>query len=223
MCSESSSQHRCIQDGPRFDNLALRSLPVDSGPNRTRTVKGACFTRVKPTPLDSPQLVVASKDVFELLDLPANLVDATEELSVERTVLTDYLSGNKQWPGSEPAAHCYCGHQFGSFAGQLGDGAAIYLGEVINKRGERWELQLKGAGLTPFSRSADGRKVLRSSLREFLCSEAMYYLGIPTTRAASVVTSDTMVPRDVFYTGNVIMERASVTSRVAPTFIRYVL
>ena len=74
-------------------------------------------------------------------------------------------------PGTDPAAHCYCGHQFGYFAGQLGDGAAMYLGEVINNRGERWEMQLKGAGLTPYSRTAYGRKVLRSTLREFLCSE----------------------------------------------------
>ncbi|VDP76080.1 unnamed protein product [Schistosoma mattheei] len=94
------------------------------------------------------------------------------------------------------------------------------LGEVINKQGERWELQLKGSGLTPFSRQGDGRKVLRSSLREFLCSEAMYYLGIPTTRAASIITSDTLVERDMFYTGDNITEKASITSRVAKTFIR---
>ena len=79
-------------------------------------------------------------------------------------------------------AHCYCGHQFGSFSGQLGDGAALYLGEVVNSKGERWEIQFKGAGPTPYSRSADGRKVLRSSIREFLCSEAMHHLNIPSTR-----------------------------------------
>ncbi|CAM9848078.1 unnamed protein product, partial [Phaeothamnion confervicola] len=118
-------------------------------------------------------------------------------------------------------AHCYCGHQFGSFAGQLGDGAAIYLGEVVNRAGERWELQLKGAGLTPFSRTADGRKVLRSSLREFLCSEAMHYLGVPTTRAGTVVTSDSRVARDIFYDGRVTHERCSVVSRVAQTFLRF--
>jgi len=87
----------------------------------------------------------------------------------------------------------YCGHQFGNFAGQLGDGATMYLGEIVNHKNERWEIQFKGAGKTPYSRSADGRKVLRSSLREYLCSEAMHFLGIPTTRAASVVTSDTRV------------------------------
>ena len=92
----------------------------------------------------------------------------------------------------------YCGHQFGHFSGQLGDGATMYLGEIVTSKGERIELQFKGAGKTPYSRSADGRKVLRSSLREFLCSEAHHYLGIPTTRAGTIVTSDTRVVRDIF-------------------------
>ncbi|GFH09159.1 uncharacterized protein HaLaN_04255, partial [Haematococcus lacustris] len=110
---------------------------------------------------------------------------------------------------------------FGHFSGQLGDGAAMYLGEVVNSRGERWELQLKGAGPTPFSRGSDGRKVLRSSIREFLASEAMFHLGIPTTRAATCVTSDTRIVRDPLYNGNAIRERATVVSRVAPTFLRF--
>uniref|UniRef100_A0A3Q0RHN7 Selenoprotein O n=1 Tax=Amphilophus citrinellus TaxID=61819 RepID=A0A3Q0RHN7_AMPCI len=133
-------------------------------------------------------------------------------------------------PGSEPAAHCYCGHQFGQFAGQLGDGAACYLGEVKVPPGQdpellrenpsgRWEIQVKGAGLTPYSRQADGRKVLRSSIREFLCSEAMFFLGVPTTRAGSVVTSDSRVIRDVYYNGHPSNERCSVVLRIAPTFI----
>lgn len=88
----------------------------------------------------------------------------------------EYFAGNRLLPGSDPAAHNYCGHQFGHFAGQLGDGAAITLGEVVNVDGQRWEVQLKGAGLTPYSRAADGRKVLRSSIREFLASEAMHHL-----------------------------------------------
>ncbi|XP_077861514.1 protein adenylyltransferase SelO, mitochondrial-like, partial [Saccoglossus kowalevskii] len=96
-----------------------------------------------------------------------------------------------------------------------------YLGEVVNKRGDRWELQLKGSGLTPYSRMADGRKVLRSSIREFLCSEAMHHLGIPTTRAGSCITSDTKVQRDIFYNGNVIQEQATIVLRIAPTFIRF--
>ncbi|KFV04581.1 Selenoprotein O, partial [Tauraco erythrolophus] len=101
------------------------------------------------------------------------------------------------------------------------DGAAMYLGEVLGPRGERWEIQLKGAGLTPFSRQADGRKVLRSSIREFLCSEAMFHLGIPTTRAGTCVTSDSKVVRDIFYDGNPKSERCTVVLRIASTFIRF--
>lgn len=98
-----------------------------------------------------------------------------------------------------PYAQCYGGHQFGVWAGQLGDGRAITLGEILNSRGERWELQLKGAGKTPYSRFADGLAVLRSSIREFLCSEAMNGLGIPTTRALCLVTTGKYVSRDMFY------------------------
>ena len=198
----------------KFDNRALQQLPLDSDEqNYVRTVSGACFSRVRPTPLDKPTLVSHSKDALSLLD-----IDPDKE-PIEK--LVEYFSGNNVLPGSEPAAHCYCGHQFGYFSGQLGDGATMYLGEVINGRGERWELQLKGAGKTPYSRTADGRKVLRSSIREFLCSEAMHYLGVPTTRAGTCVTSDSRVVRDIFYNGNPIEERCTVISRIAPTFIRF--
>lgn len=198
----------------KFDNLALRTLPIDKETrNYVRTVSGAVFSRVSPAPLDSPELVVVSEDAMMLLDLPPP--------EFERKDAAEYFSGNKLLPGSETAAHCYCGHQFGYFAGQLGDGAAMYLGEVINRKGERWEIQLKGAGLTPYSRSADGRKVLRSSLREFLCSEAMHYLGVPTTRAGTCVTSSTTVSRDMFYDGHPKDEKCSVILRIAPTFLRF--
>ncbi len=107
-------------------------------------------------------------------------------------------------------------------SGQLGDGAAMYLGEVVNSKGERWELQFKGAGKTPYSRQADGRKVLRSSLREFLCSEHMHSLGVPTTRAGTIVaSSESQVVRDPFYAGEPIMEKCSVITRLAPTFLRF--
>ena len=124
--------------------------------------------------------------------------------------LAEVLSGNTLLEGSKTYSHCYCGHQFGSFAGQLGDGAAIYLGEVLASSStadgySHQELQLKGAGPTPFSRSSDGRKVLRSSIREFLCSEAMHFLNIPTTRAAACVTSDSRVARDPMYDGATIL------------------
>uniref|UniRef100_A0A8C5KEU8 Selenoprotein O n=1 Tax=Jaculus jaculus TaxID=51337 RepID=A0A8C5KEU8_JACJA len=160
-----------------------------------------------------PRLVALSEPALALLGLRAGA-----EVEAEAAL---FFSGNALLPGAEPAAHCYCGHQFGQFAGQLGDGAAMYLGEVCTAAGERWELQLKGAGPTPFSRQADGRKVLRSSIREFLCSEAMFHLGIPTTRAGACVTSESTVVRDVFYDGNPKYEKCTVVLRIAPTFIRF--
>ncbi|CAM9669484.1 unnamed protein product, partial [Choristocarpus tenellus] len=187
----------------KFNNVVIRELPVDPEEmNFVRTVPNSCFSRVEPDPVNNPVLVAASSSALGLLGL-----DPEE---AEREDAAKYLSGNKLFPGAEPHAHCYCGHQFGSFAGQLGDGAAMYLGEVENDSGGGWEMQFKGSGLTPYSRTADGRKVLRSSIREFLCSEAMHFLNVPTTRAGALVTSDTRVRRDVFYTGNIIQERASV-------------
>ncbi|KAM7433522.1 hypothetical protein ABFA07_016237 [Porites harrisoni] len=197
-----------------FDNLALRTLPIDKETkNYVRQVSGACFSRVEPAPVENARTVAYSSQAMSLLDLPQ------EEL--KRDDFPEYFSGNKLLPGAEPSAHCYCGHQFGYFSGQLGDGAAMYLGEVVNKKGERWEIQFKGAGLTPYSRHADGRKVLRSSIREFLCSEAMHFLGVPTTRAGSCVTSDTRIIRDIFYDGNPIREKCTIILRIAPTFIRF--
>lgn len=197
-----------------FDNLVLRSLPIDSSKEiQPRQVKGACFSKMKLSPLANPATVAVSSSALGLLDL--------DEEQSQRDDFPEYFGGNKLLPGSQLAAHCYCGHQFGHFSGQLGDGAAMYLGEVVNQSNERWEIQLKGSGLTPFSRTADGRKVLRSSIREFLCSEAMHHLGIPTTRAGSCVTSDTKIIRDIFYTGNPIQERATVILRIAQTFLRF--
>ncbi|XP_013399695.1 selenoprotein O-like [Lingula anatina] len=198
----------------QFDNLALRALPIDTEKkNFVRQVRGACFSRVEPTPVTNPEVVCVSAKAMALLDLP--------ESELQREDFAEYFSGNKLLPGAETAAHCYCGHQFGQFAGQLGDGATMYLGEVINKKGERWEIQFKGAGKTPFSRMADGRKVLRSSIREFLCSEAIHNLGIPTTRAGTCVTSDDVVMRDIFYDGNLKDEKCTIILRIAPTFIRF--
>jgi uncharacterized protein YdiU (UPF0061 family) len=182
-----------------FDNRNVNDLPVDTSTKSktSRPVPNAIFSIVEPTPVKNPKLMAFSTAVFsDLLGLRSP-ADAEEE-----RVYAEYFGGNKVIPGSRPAAHCYCGHQFGSFAGQLGDGATMYLGEVLNPTtGKRWELQLKGAGKTPFSRTADGRKVLRSSVREFLCSEAMHYLGVPTTRAGTCVTSDSTVQRDPMYDG----------------------
>ncbi|KAJ8374107.1 hypothetical protein SKAU_G00046870 [Synaphobranchus kaupii] len=209
-----------------FDNVALKKLPIDpSKDSGVRTVKGACFSRVQQQPLVNPKFVAVSEPALALIGLSADDV-------LRDPLGPEYLSGSKLMPGSEPAAHCYCGHQFGNFAGQLGDGAASYLGEVkapadqsVDLLNEnpcgRWEIQVKGAGLTPFSRQADGRKVLRSSIREFLCSEAMFALGVPTTRAGSLVTSDLRVTRDIFYDGRPRQERCSVVLRIAPSFIRF--
>ena len=192
-----------------FDNSVLRRLPVGRHGQR-----GTLFSLVDPTPVTNPHIVSLSPAALSLLDLSPSTL-----LSDPSTPL--YLSGNLPLNGSTPASHCYCGHQFGAFAGQLGDGAVCYLGEVLNSHGQRWELQFKGSGLTPYSRSADGRKVLRSSMREYLASEHMDALGIPTTRSASLITSDTYIVRDQFYTGDVRRERASVITRLAPTFIRF--
>src|SRR5690606_3381217 len=120
-----------------------------------------------------------------------------------------------------PYAAAYGGHQFGTWAGQLGDGRAITLGEAIAPDGQRLELQLKGAGPTPYRRRADGRAVLRSSVREFLCSEAMHHLGVPTTRALSLVATGEQVLRDMFYDGNARYEPGAVVCRVAPSFLRF--
>ena len=121
----------------------------------------------------------------------------------------------------KPYATNYGGHQFGNWAGQLGDGRAINLGEIVNERSERWTLQLKGAGPTPYSRTADGLAVLRSSVREFLCSEAMFHLGVPTTRALCLISTGRDVERDMFYDGHPKLEPGAVVCRVAPSFTRF--
>ncbi|KAF1328854.1 Selenoprotein o, partial [Globisporangium splendens] len=214
----------------RFDNAVLRELPIDPEPqNYVRSaVPGACFSRVSPTPIVKPELVIVARDAIRHagIEVYRRESDVDDESAKHELVpideLVPFLAGNEIFPGSETAAQCYCGHQFGYFSGQLGDGAAIYLGEVINNDNERWEVQLKGAGLTPYSRTADGRKVLRSTLREFLASEHMHALGVPTTRAGSVVVSrDTTVVRDMFYDGNPKREPTAVVMRIAKSFLRF--
>src|SRR4051812_20124068 len=136
-------------------------------------------------------------------------------------LFAEVFAGNTMLDGMEPYAANYGGHQFGQWAGQLGDGRAISLGEILTPAGQRWELQLKGAGKTPYSRTADGRAVLRSSIREFLCSEAMHHLGVPTTRALSLVATGEPVMRDMFYDGRAKPEPGAIVCRVAPSFIRF--
>jgi len=198
----------------RFDNRALRSLPIDpSTENRTRQVHGACFSRVSPTPVRGPRTLSVSGEVADLLELPGDFVSSQE--------FAEVFAGNRLLPGMDAASACYGGHQFGNWAGQLGDGRAITLGELVNSRGEHRELQLKGAGPTPYSRRADGRAVMRSSVREFLCSEAMHHLGIPSTRALSLVGTGESVLRDILYDGHARDEPGAVVCRVAPTFLRF--
>ena len=198
----------------QFDNRFTQVLPADPEPaNFRRQVRNACYSRVLPTKVVRPRLIGFSKEVGDLLDLQINPF-ADEQFAA-------VFGGNDVLPGMDPFAMCYGGHQFGNWAGQLGDGRAINLGEVVNRSGERWMLQLKGAGPTPYSRTADGLAVLRSSLREFLCSEAMFHLGVPTTRALSIVLTGEQVLRDMFYDGHPQREPGAVVCRVAPSFTRF--
>jgi uncharacterized protein YdiU (UPF0061 family) len=201
-------------DALAFDNRFIRELPGDPETlNNRRQVVGACYSRVLPAKVANPKMVVYSREVAEQLDLAPETCESDH--------FTEVFTGNRLSAGMEPYAACYGGHQFGNWAGQLGDGRAINLGEVLNRQGQRWVLQLKGAGPTPYSRTADGLAVLRSSVREFLCSEAMHHLGVPTTRALSLTLTGESVIRDMFYNGNPKAEPGAVVCRVAPSFTRF--
>lgn len=197
-----------------FDNRFVRELPADPiADNYRRQVPNACYSWVNPTPVRAPQLVCTTTDVADLIDLDHS------ELNTD--FFTQIFAGNKLLEGMQAHACCYGGHQFGNWAGQLGDGRAINLGEVKNQNNEHWTLQLKGAGPTPYSRTADGLAVLRSSVREYLCSEAMHHLGVPTTRALSLILTGEQVRRDMFYDGNPQLEPGAVVCRVAKSFTRF--
>lgn len=190
--------------------LAKPPAPLDAGGLRWRNsfaaLDPAFFTRLSPTSLPSPYWVARSLRVAAELGLDGQWMRSDEALNA--------FTGNLVLPGAQPLSSVYSGHQFGQWAGQLGDGRAILLGEIDVSGGGTRELQLKGAGPTPYSRRADGRAVLRSSIREFLCSEAMAGLGIPTTRALCVTGSDAPVRREQ-------VETAAVVTRSAPSFIRF--
>ncbi|CAL8399022.1 unnamed protein product [Arctogadus glacialis] len=193
----------------------IESFPMDEvDGDYVRTVKNCVFSRSLPAPLRAPvTLAAVSKSVIEdILDLDIRVTQTDAFLH--------YVSGAELIPGSIPLAHRYGGHQFGYWSGQLGDGRAHLLGQYTNRKGEIWELQLKGSGKTPYSRAGDGRAVVRSSVREFLCSEAMQALGIATSRAASLVVSEESVWRDQFYDGNVRKERGAVVLRLARSWFR---
>lgn len=185
---------------------AFRTLETLQFENMFAGLPEAFYARVTPTPLKNPFLVSFNPDAAALIDLDPR--EAT------RPEFADCFGGRYQLPGSDPLAMVYAGHQFGAYVSRLGDGRAIMLGEIRNSRGDRWDLHLKGAGLTPFSRDDDGRAVLRSCIREYLCSEAMHGLGIPTTRALCVVGSEEEVLREKVETGATLL-------RLAPSHIRF--
>nr|WP_207160948.1 YdiU family protein [Pseudomonas fluorescens] len=174
--------------------------------NRFARLGDAFSTHVLPEPLDAPRLVVASDAAMALLDLDPTVA--------ETPVFAELFGGHKLWAEAEPRAMVYSGHQFGGYTPQLGDGRGLLLGEVYNQAGEHWDLHLKGAGMTPYSRMGDGRAVLRSSIREFLASEALYALGIPSSRALCVIGSDTPVWREK-------QERGAMVLRLAHSHIRF--
>ncbi len=182
-----------------------------SGDLTPRKTPGVLYSKAIPTPVEKPTLLAWSEELANELGIqkPADQKEI------------DILGGNHVTDTMYPYAACYAGHQFGHWAGQLGDGRAITLGEWEAGNGKTYELQLKGAGPTPYSRRADGRAVLRSSVREYLMSEAMHYLGVPTTRALSLVASGEPVLRDMFYNGNAAYEPGAIVMRVAPSFLRF--
>ena len=188
-------------------------LPADQITGNTRRqVFDACYSYVTPRIPSEPKLIHVSNEMLSELGL--NIQDAQSKEFLE------LVSGSKVLDQTKSYAMCYGGHQFGNWAGQLGDGRAINLFETVNKS-KRWALQLKGAGETPYSRTADGLAVLRSSIREHLCSEAMHHLGVPTTRSLSLCLTGDEVMRDVMYDGNPALEKGAVVCRVAPSFLRF--
>ena len=190
-----------------------KQLPADTDTsNIRRQVFGAAYSYVTPRVPSHPKLLHVTVEVAELIGLSKEDIASTEFLEL--------VSGSKVYPETQPYAMAYAGHQFGNWAGQLGDGRAINLFEVLHSN-QRWALQLKGAGETPYSRNADGFAVLRSSIREHLCSEAMFHLGVPTTRSLSLVSTGDKVLRDILYNGNPAYEDGAVVCRVAPSFIRF--
>lgn len=178
----------------QFDNHYYARLPE------------ICYSEHPPQPLDEPRLIHFNEDAAALIDLDPGQANTAEFL--------DFVSGKKLLPGCRPLAQCYAGHQFGQFVPRLGDGRALLLGQVRNDNGDSWDLQLKGGGTTLYSRGGDGRAVLRSTIREYLCSEAMHGLCIPTTRALCLVGSDEEVYREQIETGATLV-------RMAPGHIRF--
>lgn len=196
-----------------LNNLFTDQLSADPNfENSRRQVIQGYYSFVTPKETAKPELIHFSDEMLEALGISKEEAHTEEFLNV--------FTGNAVWSGTHPYAMLYGGHQFGHWAGQLGDGRAINLFE-IDHNDKHWAVQLKGAGETPYSRSADGLAVLRSSIREYLMSEAMHHLGIPTTRALSLALTGDSVLRDVMYDGNPAYEKGAVVCRVAPSFLRF--
>jgi uncharacterized protein YdiU (UPF0061 family) len=189
-----------------LDSAMPQPLLGEQWPNRFASLGEGFYTAMPPQAMPDPHWVAWSPSCARLLGLK-------DETFPSNPLALEVFSGNAVAPLMQPLASVYSGHQFGQWAGQLGDGRALLLGEVQTPDGLQ-EVQLKGAGLTPYSRMGDGRAVLRSSIREFLCSEAMAALGIATTRALCITGSRLPVRREV-------AETAAVVTRVAPSFIRF--
>ena len=187
--------------------------PADSILDTTRRqVTEAVFSFVTPKKTKAPKVVHVSQEMAADLGI--------DKKETESEFFKNIFTGNEVYPNTSPFAMCYGGHQFGNWAGQLGDGRAINLFEIEHQN-KNWKVQLKGAGETPYSRTADGLAVLRSSVREYLCSEAMFHLGVPTTRALSLSISGDEVLRDVLYDGNPAYEKGAIVARTSPSFLRF--
>jgi uncharacterized protein YdiU (UPF0061 family) len=194
-------------------NTFTKELPADVNEDNTRRqIENAAFSYVSPKKTAKPAIVHVSQEMASELNI------SEEETKSE--FFKNIVTGNEIYPNTRPFAMCYAGHQFGNWAGQLGDGRAINLFEVAHQN-KNWKVQLKGAGETPYSRTADGLAVLRSSVREYLCSEAMFHLGVPTTRALSLSLSGDSVLRDILYDGHPDYEKGAIVSRVSPSFLRF--
>ena len=193
----------------QLTNFFTDQLPADPNlENTRREVLEAVYSFVRPIKTSNPTLLHVSDEMQHTLKFSNEDIQSKEFL--------EFVTGNSVLENSKPFAMCYAGHQFGNWAGQLGDGRAINLGEIKN-----WAVQLKGSGPTPYSRTADGLAVLRSSVREYLCSEAMHHLGVPSTRALSLSLTGDRVLRDVMYNGNPAHEKGAIVSRVAKSFLRF--
>jgi uncharacterized protein YdiU (UPF0061 family) len=203
-----------LQSKFTFDNRFVEALPADEESAKfARQVHHAAYSFVMPTHVVAPTIIAVDNELASDLGF--------SESDISNPLFTQVVAGNSLLDGMTPYAMCYGGHQFGNWAGQLGDGRAINLGEIITPSGVHKIMQLKGAGITPYSRGADGLAVLRSSIREFLCSQAMEHLGIATTKALSLSLTGEQVMRDVMYNGNQALEQGAVVCRVSSSFTRF--